>query len=477
MNRALLFTVTVLLTCTGLGQDFIWTETAAPATQWQFVSSSSDGTKLMAAVYGVTNEIYTSTDSGSNWIRSDAPTVVQWSCGASSADGSCLVAAVGDGVFGGIYVSTNSGLSWMPTAAPNKNWWSVAASADGTKLVAASGGSIFGSGIYASTNGGVTWVPVSTPTNGTYCVASSADGVKCFAGDYSGAIYASTNSGLSWFQTSAPSSKQWSSIASSSDGTKLVAVVFGGGIFVSTNSGSTWAPTTAAITNWFRVASSADGALLAALCATGIYTSTNSGLTWIRSAAPNSAAWWSIGSSSNGTHLVAAVSGGGIYRGETGYSGAPPTISTQPQSLSITSGFSASFAISVSGLAPFTYQWRFNNADIGYATDAALILPNVFPKHAGLYSVIVSNIYGYVTSNPALLTVLPFSLTEPCLTAGRGFQFNLDTASNVSYTIQYSSTLNDWTPLAIFRGGGGPMTIIDPAAVGTQRFYRVVLSP
>jgi hypothetical protein len=83
------------------GQDFIWTQTSAPNKQWQFVTASADATILMAAVYGLTNEIWISTNSGLAWTKSAAPDVVQWSCGASSSDGSKLVAAVGDGVFGG----------------------------------------------------------------------------------------------------------------------------------------------------------------------------------------------------------------------------------------------------------------------------------------------------------------------------------------------------------------------------------------
>jgi Immunoglobulin I-set domain/BNR/Asp-box repeat len=524
MKGAFIFGVTVLLSCPCLAHDLIWSQTTAPVAQWQFVTSSSDGTKLMAAVYGVTNEIYTSRDSGANWVRQNAPTLIhsQWSCGASSADGSVLVAGVGDGVSGGLYMSTDSGVSWEKTTAPKKNWWSVAVSADGTKLLAGSGSSLFGSGIYVSTDGGETWVAASAPTNGTYCVASSADGVKCFAGDVTGGIYASTNSGISWFQTSAPSRKQWYSIASSSDGTKLVASVFGGGIFVSANSGLTWAQTAAPIANWFRVACSSDGTRLAALSDSGIYTSTDSGLTWIQSTRPEIDGWWSLASSSDGTSWVAAVSMGGIYRGLDSSTGTPPNITTGPQivkvsssdlsssngarlaeainargihrdaashvgtppsitrgpqSLSVTAGFPASFAVSVIGTPPFTYHWKFNNTEIGSATTASFTLANAFPKDAGAYSVAVSNLYGNVTSVPAVLTVLPFSLSEARLVDGGGFQFNLDSATNVSYSIEHSATLRDWMPLTTFRGVGGRITIIDPAMVETQRFYRVVLLP
>lgn len=156
---------------------------------------------------------------------------------------------------------------------------------------------------------------------------------------------------------------------------------------------------------------------------------------------------------------------------------AAPTISADPQSITVTYGFPADFAVTVSGWPPFAYQWAFNGNYVPDATNAGFSVENVFPRDVGLYSVTITNLYGSTTSNPAMLTAVPSVLESPKALPGGGFQFSFDSASNVSYTIQYSPTLNDWTTLAIFRGGGGPITIIDPAAVGAQRFYRVVLSP
>jgi hypothetical protein len=58
------------------------------------------------------------------------------------------------------------------------------------------------------------------------------------------------------------------------------------------------------------------------------------------------------------------------------------------------------------------------------------------------------------------------------------FQFTFYTASNVTYTIQSSTTLKNWTPVLTFDGDGGPLTIIDPNAAGnSRRFYRVKVGP
>jgi hypothetical protein len=87
---------------------------------------------------------------------------------------------------------------------------------------------------------------------------------------------------------------------------------------------------------------------------------------------------------------------------------------------------------------------------------------------------------GQELGNPCCISTPPILLATLkviwLLPAG-GFQFSFNSASNVSSTIEFSSTLDDWLPLAILRGDGGLQTFADPIAVGTQRFYRVLLSP
>ena len=164
------------------------------------------------------------TNSGSTWTLQGSS--LNWISVSSSANGSNLVAAV---YGGGIY--TNYGTTWTATSAASKNWISVASSADGSKLVAA----IYGGGIYTSANAGSTWQLTSAPTANWYAVASSADGVKLAAAVNGGGIYFSGNSGATWTpQTGAPV-KYWLSIASSADGTRLAAAVYNpaSGLYVS----------------------------------------------------------------------------------------------------------------------------------------------------------------------------------------------------------------------------------------------------
>jgi hypothetical protein len=100
---------------------------------WQAIASSSDGTKLIAAVYS--GNLYTSTDSGMSWTARESSRA--WWSVASSADGSRLVATeTGSG--GRIYTSIDSGETWTVRGNVN-NWRPVASSSSGSKLVAALG--------------------------------------------------------------------------------------------------------------------------------------------------------------------------------------------------------------------------------------------------------------------------------------------------------------------------------------------------
>ena len=95
---------------------------------WYSVASSSDGSKLVAVVYG--GQIYTSIDSEVTWTVRDA--VRGWVSVASSSDGTKLVAGVSGGQ---IYTSTDSGVTWTARDS-TRGWYSVSSSSDGTKLVA-----------------------------------------------------------------------------------------------------------------------------------------------------------------------------------------------------------------------------------------------------------------------------------------------------------------------------------------------------
>jgi hypothetical protein len=157
----------------------------------------------------------------------------------------------------------------------------------------------------------------------------------------------------------------------------------------------------------------------------------------------------------------------------------PPTITNQlTLQTTVTSGHGASFVVGAYGWPALTYQWRLNDAYVNGATNAALTLLNAFPTNAGIYSVAITNVYGSVTSGPAILTVLPLGITAPTRLPNGQFQFTFDTATGVHYMVQYSTNLSDWYPLFTVGGIGLPLTMSDPNMAGNQqRFYRISLLP
>jgi alpha-tubulin suppressor-like RCC1 family protein len=83
----------------------------------------------------------------------------------------------------------------------------------------------------------------------------------------------------------------------------------------------------------------------------------------------------------------------------------PPFLVSSPIGHSAPLGTFSAFRVQATGSPPLTYQWRFNGADLPGATDCVLPLENVQAAQAGLYSVVVANRYGQLTSPDVWLNV------------------------------------------------------------------------
>jgi hypothetical protein len=109
-----------------------------------------------------------------------------------------------------------------------------------------------------------------------------------------------------------------------------------------------------------------------------------------------------------------------------------PAITLQPQNLSVTNGYSASFTNVATGTAPLSYQWYLNTTQrVAGGTNAILLIPFATTNQAGNYTVVVTNQAGSVTSTPASLTVIstkPIIFTQPqpvTVTNGNPFTFTV----------------------------------------------------
>lgn len=87
--------------------------------------------------------------------------------------------------------------------------------------------------------------------------------------------------------------------------------------------------------------------------------------------------------------------------------GPAPIILTQPQSTTANSADEVVLTVQAVATEAFACQWRWGGLLLEGETNATLRLPNVTTNHAGLYSVLVSNLHGTILSSNAQLVVRP----------------------------------------------------------------------
>jgi hypothetical protein len=129
-----------------------------------------------------------------------------------------------------------------------------------------------------------------------------------------------------------------------------------------------------------------------------------------------------------------------------------PTITTQPQSQTVTSGADATFSVSATGSGPFAYQWLYDGSSLAGQTAATLTLSNVTAAQAGNYSVVVSNTTGQATSDAAMLAIMPTAGQPPAITTqpqsqtiSAGGSVTFTAAATGSSPLQYQWLFNGTT--------------------------------
>jgi sugar lactone lactonase YvrE len=119
----------------------------------------------------------------------------------------------------------------------------------------------------------------------------------------------------------------------------------------------------------------------------------------------------------------------------------PPAITNQPASQTVVNQKNATFNVTATGTAPFSYQWQFNGINLrdgaylsGSAT-AALVVKQATATNAGGYDVIITSAWGSVTSSVAALTIVytPGIISPPA-------SLDVLNGSNASFSVSASGT-------------------------------------
>jgi hypothetical protein len=149
-------------------------------------------------------------------------------------------------------------------------------------------------------------------------------------------------------------------------------------------------------------------------------------------------------------------------------------LTKQPKSQVVITGKTAKLEVSASGTGKLKYQWKCNGTNIAKATGPKLNLKKCSARHAGIYSVTVSDAGGSVSSTQAALVVSPTpaaTLTAAVRSDGN-FSFNVVGVDGYSYAVQTSEDFIHWTSV---QTNTAPFAFVDTnAAQAERRFYRTV---
>jgi hypothetical protein len=159
-----------------------------------------------------------------------------------------------------------------------------------------------------------------------------------------------------------------------------------------------------------------------------------------------------------------------------------PAIAVQPQNITAAEGSTVYFTVEALGKTPLSYQWYADcTKPISGATSATLRLKEVTTANAKTYCVAASNAFGVVLSAPAMLRVY---VTPRLISVGRGpdgVSLTFTTAPGMFYSVYYKDELNaegGWSLLATashLEATGSTMTVLDPDARPTYRYYKIAI--
>jgi hypothetical protein len=191
----------------------------------------------------------------------------------------------------------------------------------------------------------------------------------------------------------------------------------------------------------------------------------------------------------NSGFWLPTTGGGRLMANALLYAGkVPPIIQVAPSNSVSGPGTLVSFNVSATGLPPLTYQWRKNATNISGATGSAFSFTSA-PGSNGLYTVVVSNSYGFAVSAPASLNA-QLRILPPALGAGKSLSLWIgasdgsplapDRAARIRLygTTNLSLPLSSWTLLTypiVFSNG---LVRVDGINASTGAgFYRAAETP
>lgn len=166
----------------------------------------------------------------------------------------------------------------------------------------------------------------------------------------------------------------------------------------------------------------------------------------------------------------------------------PLQITRQPADQMAYVGSTATFSVATYGSLPVSYQWMqygtnlVNGGNISGANARVLTLTNLTLANIGVYSVIASNVYGSVTSAPAVLQLAmapPFITTQPTnqtVLAGETAAFSVTAEGDMPLFYQWQKNGTNLTDGGNISGSTTSTLVVYGATTADEGAYSVVVS-
>ncbi len=154
----------------------------------------------------------------------------------------------------------------------------------------------------------------------------------------------------------------------------------------------------------------------------------------------------------------------------------PPYFTVQPQSQSNGIDTSVTFSAAAGGNAPLHYQWQLNSVNMANATNTSVTVTNVQSTNGGTYRVVVTNLYGSITSSNAVLTVLTSAVQVVSASAGGSttvtVPIQLVSAGNenaLNFSINFSNAVLTYSSAAVGSNAGSAFLFANASQAGSGR--------
>ena len=151
-----------------------------------------------------------------------------------------------------------------------------------------------------------------------------------------------------------------------------------------------------------------------------------------------------------------------------------PVITSDPTSQTIPLGEMVTFTVAATGPGPLSYQWEFNGLGIFGATSSSYSTMASEVYDGSVFTVVVSNPVGSVTSDPAFLSLIfPAGIvTYPenqTVAAGEPATFSVEASGSYALSYQWQKKLLGDAGFSDIPGATLPTYVTPPATAADQR--------